>query len=509
MLQKLYRWYGKKMVWGFAALACLLVIAGIAFNATQDKEVESDDLLPTVRVSAAGQLTATEGLNFLGTVRAVSQAEIKSESAGRITRVPVELGQTVQAGSIVAVIDNARESAAVLQAEGVYEAAIAAASVSEVSVSQAELALDSTRTNTISALQNAYTTVNNVLYTTVDQYYSDPTSPLTSPKLSNGNRTYLRQERVAFEKDFPAWQQEIGSATTDTDLTALINESRNNVARLRAIVDSFLTSLQTRKTETFDGVDVSTRIAELNSVRATLEGTVTTLDNSESALKQANESLVQARLGAANDEVSAASAQIKQALGALRAAQANLSKTIMRSPIAGTIDELDVNVGDFVTTYASVAKVANNNAQEISIFVGENDLQLFTVGDSVLIENEITGIVTTIGTGIDVDTKKTEIKIATESSELTSGDTVTVTLVRDTESTESVGPLRIPIAAIRFTADTGSVFMVEDGKIVSKEVKVGAVRGSLVEIEEGLSSSDIIITDVRGLIEGSRVEALN
>lgn len=507
MISKLYAWYGRKTVWGATLIIVALVVTGAVITWTGSEETTSEAMLPTVQTATVASLSGQEELSLIGTVRAVSEAQIQSETAGRVTAVPVQLGETVAAGAVIARLENASERAAVLQAEGAYEAALANASAGDVSVEQARTSLRAAQNTVLNNLQSNYTTVSNGFYTVIDDLYDDPNSPLTTPRLATGDRSYFRTERVAFQDILPAWQQSVSALTTESDLEAALRESITRTSRARSLVDAFVRALQDRESQTLNGVSVPTWISEFNRLRTSLDSSIASLEAARTNLVSAQDGLRQAEISGTQTEVSSANAQVKQALGSLRAAEANLAKTILRSPIAGTVNELDVNVGDFLSSFTTVAKVANNQALEVTVFVSEADLARITVGSEVLIENEYEGVVTNIGAGLDSDTQKTEVKIATEASELVNGDTVTVTLTSDQETSSDVTTL--PITAVKFTAENGFVYTVADNTLVEHAVAVGDVRGSSVVINQGVTSDMEVVVDARGLTAGAQVEARN
>jgi len=56
-------------------------------------------------------------VSLVGTVRAVSEAQIQAERGGRVTSVRVKAGDFISAGTIIATLENASEYASLLQAE--------------------------------------------------------------------------------------------------------------------------------------------------------------------------------------------------------------------------------------------------------------------------------------------------------------------------------------------------------------------------------------------------------
>jgi len=213
--------------------------------------------------------------------------------------------------------------------------------------------------------------------------------------------------------------------------------------------------------------------------------------------------LARAEISGTGSTVSSANAQVKQALGALRAAQANYEKTILRTPIAGTVNSLKVNTGDYLAPSTQVAEVANNKALEISVFVGESDLELVKVGEKVTIGSGTEGTIVSVAPGIDSITQKTEVKIAAEDNTLTNGNTVIVNLKIDNKNIDSA--LLIPITSVKFTATEGSVFTVEDNKLKIVPITIGSIRGNLIEVTEGITADTLIVKDARGLSEGQSV----
>ncbi len=509
MLQRLYSWYGKKAVWTVTAVVILIIVSGFIFNARKEVAINETPALSTVRVASITDLSSTIALSLIGTVRAVSEAEIETEAVGRITAVSVSLGDTVRAGQIIATQENASQRASVLQAEGAYEAALASAGQSNISISSAENAVSVAKNNLIASYNSLFTSANTVLLADIDDFFSNPNNSVPGLYISGKSYTQtLNSERVAFTDIMKKWQQNSATINPSSDLTALSLEAQKNTERLIRMIDIFIQLINDQSaTEVVGGVPVESYNSILITDRATLNATMSALKNNLSNLATANESLQQAKIGGSNTELSSANAQVKQALGSLRAAQANLEKTILRSPISGTVNSLSVNLGDFVGSFTEIAKIANNNALEISSFVGESDLRSITVGSEVVIENEYPGIVTHVAAGIDSNTQKTEVKIATETAQLTNGDTVRIVIYVATDESENKTIL-LPITAIKFSAENGAVFTVNNGELVAHQITIGAVRGSNVEVLTGVTSDMEIVVDARGLSSGSKVESV-
>jgi RND family efflux transporter MFP subunit len=319
---------------------------------------------------------------------------------------------------------------------------------------------------------------------------------------TGGSSTYLNNTRKDLTLIFENWREKVNSLDTSDDLTVHLNEAEQDTRTLIQMVDVLIAAVsEADSDDTLDDEPLSSYSSDLTAARATLNGVLTTLASAE-------ENLNRARIaGTQNTDVSLANAQVKQALGALRSAEANYEKTIFRSPISGTVNSLQVNVGDFISAFTQVAEIANNDALQISIFAGESDLAQFSLGKSVTINSSVKGTVTSIAPAVDPMTQKTEVKIAAESAELTNGSTVTIK-VETLHGSDENEPMKVPLTALRFTAEDGFIFTVENSKLVAHPVVIGDILGSLVVIESGVNSDTVFVLDARGLTPGQQVEAI-
>lgn len=523
-LQTLFQWYGKRTVIIAFGVIALLVVGGIVLKTAAPSTTEDVAAqLPTVRTAVANSLSDQVSTELIGTVRARNEAEVETESAGRVTAVRAELGDTVTAGQILVQLENASEAAAVLQAEGSYDAAVAAAAQSDVSVSQAENAVI-TAENAITDAQNdivnlyrdSYTTANNILLNQIDQFYTDPYGQFPRVKIDDRtNGDTLTNQRIAFRTLMPNWQSDSSAATVTTDSDQILSIITTNTRSILAIVDIFIEIIPRESDNPFfSDSELEAELAsfisassQLNNILASVEATRTQLTNAEKSLENAEKSLAQAQIGGTNSDVSAANAQVKQALGSLRSAQAAFAKTIVRSPIAGQVNKINVNPGDFLGSFTPVATIANNNALEITTFVGEADRALITLEQAVRIEGSFSGTITNIAPAVDPVTKKVEVKIATENETIQNGDTVTISITGN-NAPAAVARFMIPLTAVKFTETDGVVYTVEDNTLIAFPVTLGDISGSYVEILDGIERSAEIVIDARGRAAGQKVEAL-
>ena len=101
----------------------LLLIVSIIIFSLQDKTavitIKKEEVIKTVTLASVGSLAeSSKSFPILGTVSSVSEAVIRSESSGKLTRVYKSLSDKVVAGELIATFENIAERAGLLQAEG-------------------------------------------------------------------------------------------------------------------------------------------------------------------------------------------------------------------------------------------------------------------------------------------------------------------------------------------------------------------------------------------------------
>jgi len=505
MLKKIMNYrYIKAILLVLTVFVVALVIRG---GKNTETVVIKEDVKPLVTVTTPLEYTDAGTLSLIGTVRAFTEAQITAEVGGRVTSVNITLGQKVQAGTILVTIENANERASLLQAEGSYEAAEAAAATGNVGTKEAEIRLADSLLGLAAASDAAYGASQNVLLGTLDTQFSNPNGSYPGLRIATAvDNSFLRSERIDFQTILPSWQaldfstDDISLQKSNTDFVI------KQIKRLINISDIFITAVNSRNNSDSFTKDQKEQLnINFTTARSQLVTAQGNMESKFAALESAKQNLDRATINATGGATSAASAQLKQALGSLRAAQANLAKTILRTPISGTVNSLTIQSGDFIASFQNVAIIANNSALEIVTFVGDIERDALSVGDKVLIENNYEGTVTQIAPAVDSVTRKTEVRIATENSNIKNGDTVKITDSKE-NATTTLKDIRVPLTAVKFEIEDGSIFMVREGKLESVPVKLGNISGNSVVVLEGLSANDEFVVDARGLLSGALVE---
>ncbi len=495
MLSRLYAWFGKRTVILVSIVFVVLLVVGFSLKkGGGEKTEEVATTSTTVVVRPVGDLKTGSSFSVIGQVSALSEAKLQTEAGGRITRVSVSIGDYVPAGTILASIENSEEQASLLQAEGAYEAALAASKQSGVSLEQA-------KTTARNTYRDTFTTAESTVYNLLDEFFINPGTNLSGFRLGGtGDAEDFNLRRVAIEDELNRWATSLEEGE-QLDETAKLVYAESVITT----INQFTADVYTVVIE----VDADTRFTEevlasyktrLAAARSTLAGTIATLS-------AAKEGIRQAELAGSSVQNSQASASVKGALGSLRSAQARYEKTLVRSPIGGVVNALYIKAGDYVSPGQPAALVANNGSLEVSTALGEADVTLLAVGDSVMVNDVASGKITKIAPAVDPLTQKAEVKISVDdATTLTNGTTVTVTFTRDQDTGREQGPVTLPLSAVKLLPSGPIVFTVtENNTLAAKPVTLGDILGESVAVTAGLTLEEEIVVDARGLKEGDAV----
>jgi len=483
------------------ALVLVAVALFFALRGTE-KPVTNAETLREVRVGRVADLmNGGASLSLVGKVESRSEASIGAESGGRITRVNISLGSRVGAGQIIAEIENSSQRAALQQAQGALDAVKAA-------VPNYASSLASAKDGAVTTLLSAYAAMDNAVLDTGDQMFSNPegTSPQFNVSTADSQaKLDLQNARSQIGSLLSRHKSLTATLSASSELEVELSKTESELRTIRTYLDTMIRALNAGvSSPSISESAISTYKAEAAAARTSITGSL-------SAIAGARTSIETARNNAeGTGGLSATSASLKQAEGAYNAALANLEKTRIRSPIVGTVNNVSIKLGDYVSPTQQVAIVANNGSLEVVLFLTEEDRARIVVGQKVTLENGQSGTITKIAPALDPVTGRIEVRVglgASAAASLTNGQSVRVELIRDTKATTKA--LSVPITALKMESDRALVFVVEDGTLVAREIVLGKLSGEYVQVASGIDADTEIIADARGLKEGQQVTISN
>jgi multidrug resistance efflux pump len=332
-------------------------------------------------------------------------ATLSLQASGEIAAVLVEEGQTVEAGQVIAQLQNERQVIAIAQAEAGVRSAQArldelrtGARPEEIQAAQAAVDLaranlsqlqDGARPEDIAAaeaaLAAAQAAYQNVLAGAEDEQLVQAKADLANAEAA------LRQAQSAYDE--VKWRSDIAALPQSAQLQTATNNYEAAQARYDLLVKGA------------DESDMAAARAEVERASAALDkarrpSTASEIAAAEAQVRQAEAELALRLAGARAETIQAAEAELTQAQTVLMQRQTDLADTQLVAPFAGTIASLNLEVGEQVTAGTPVAQLADlsqwhietDDLTEINvIYVQEGDRVAISV--DALPELELEGTV--------------------------------------------------------------------------------------------------------------------
>ena len=247
-------------------------------------------------------------------------------------------------------------------------------------------------------------------------------------------------------------------------------------------------------------------------------GTLTAaeVDQSRTALTIAQNRARSAKLQAA--AVSTSGAQWQAAIAAetfaeagLIAARARRDRLAVRAPAAGTLIAREIDPGDVVQIGATLGRLALDGPTRLVIEPDERNLRLLAVGQKAVASAEafpddrFDAVVEFLAPAVDPVRGTIEVRLAVESPPEYLRTDMTVSVEIEVERSDAA--IALEASAVHDLASEHPwVFVVEGGRARRRDVTIGLRGDAVVEIVDGLSSSDTVVGgDAVDLSDGDRV----
>ncbi len=219
-------------------------------------------------------------------------------------------------------------------------------------------------------------------------------------------------------------------------------------------------------------------------------------DHAQKALERALDQVAQGIIS--EGEVEPVQSAATNARYAYEAAQAQLEKLKIESPITGRIVKLaEIVDGDRVAPGTEIATVMSYRTILAEVDIANSNFPLIEIGQEARITNfalkdkEFPGTVTNIRPVADVATRafKAEITIDNRDEKLRPGMYVRADIV----VTRHKDAVVVPPELVLTRNNKPVVFIVEDEKAVAREVLIGIETKDATEILNGLDTDDVLI----------------
>lgn len=227
---------------------------------------------------------------------------------------------------------------------------------------------------------------------------------------------------------------------------------------------------------------------------------------------------LKARIALAEEQVRAAEAR-------MRVAEQDLENTIIRAPFAGLVVSKDAQRGEMVSpisagggfTRTGIATIVDMGSLEIEVDVNESSLARVRPGQPVQAaldaypDWKIPGRVRTLIPTADRQKATVKLRVAFDQLDprILPDMGVKVTFLGPEPPAAEASAARaiVPRAAVREEAGGAVAFVVREGRVERRALKLGAIRGSEQEVTAGLAEGEqVVVQGHEGLTDGQRVQ---
>lgn len=203
-------------------------------------------------------------------------------------------------------------------------------------------------------------------------------------------------------------------------------------------------------------------------------------------------------------------ADIEAQSSSLRLAQRNLRDAIIRAPFDGYVAERLVSQGQYVQPQAPVMRIVRLQPLKLTAEVPEKFAPWIETGRGMVVrvdafpDQAFDGKVVRIAPGVNLRSRAfaVEGEVPNPDGKLKPGTFARVQITTDRVE----HAVTIPFAAVQNRYGTNRVFVVQDGKLVGREVVLGNRLGDRVEVAQGLEAgTPVVAADVEQLAAGMKV----
>lgn len=551
-------------VWSTVIAVIILGGGYLVYGKVNPSTTPTQYVLTTVQTG-----TIVQTVSGSGQVTPSNEITINPQASGQITQVLVKDGQQVRAGQALAYIDSTTEYNSVQSAKASLESAQLSLQKLQEPPTQLQLTQDenaiskaqASLQNDQTSLQNEYATAySDVVATfldvpTIETQLQDVDTGTEAARGAQWNIDYYEgtlenwdsTDAIAYRNtaysDFTAAQSSYNSAYADfqkTNSQASTSTILSSLKETYSMVQDEQTALNSANSfiqfyvNQIDNHN-QTPVSEANTSLTTLSSDITKIDSHLNALQNDQNQLTSDQQAIVNDQASITEDQqtlaqlqqgpdpldiqsdqlsIQQQQNALAQAEDALSNYTIPAPIAGTIADLNLNVGDTVgsgtnaatlITSEDIADLSLNEVDAAKVQVGENVTLTFDAIPNLSLTGSVVDVspLGTVSQGVvSYDVK---ISFTTQDPRVKAGMTVNANI----QTSVANNALEVPASAVKTLSGQSYVLAFDPplsstGTVTTSQtptqipVTVGITDNTNTQILSGLTAGQQIISRTTG-----------
>lgn len=328
----------------------------------------------------------------------------------------------------------------------------------------------------------------------------------------NAHVTQGQELAVLNPGDLPAQRQQAEAALQEAQLSLqtvqTVNLPQAEAQLKKSLIDAQAAydnarSVYARRQDLFAKGGISER---------DLEATKLTLVNARTALDLARENVKIQQKAVNPNSVSVAQSRVQQARDRIAMLDTQMTQTVVRAPISGTVVDQYLYSGDFAAQGSKLLTIADERALVVKAFVPDNLASQLVDGQPVILVSQAQpnkkypGAISLISKSTNLTNRTVEVwsRLDTPDPTFKVGDAVKVEILK-----KNPPAILVPNSAVTLDSpgsSTGVVDVVQADTVKQTEVEVGASNDSQMEILKGLAGGEQVVVEGNfRLPDGSKV----
>ncbi len=460
-----------------ALTVALLIIPNNSSSSAEARLDEQTSALLVDTLTLNNDYMAIES-EFAGTIISKNTVNVISTATGMVEEVYITPGTYVEEGTELFKINDDAAQLSLDKAEAAYnqaamtvEASITTAERGVITAESSQNTLTIQRDNTNEELQAVVDTAQTALNTVNAAKPVDTPLPLEADFDANTNGTLDADEKLAFDAE---------------------------VAKVNAANQAAQTAWQAQATQAQSALDkaVQARDQAYASFNSQISYASQTVANAQSSVTAATNT---------------GNASLNSAGVSITTAQLQVEQYTVTAPISGTVDFMNVTVGGMASPSGVACSISDHENLQVQFSVSESVKDELSIGQSISVISNGNSYSATIDEIAPVASSQTKLYVIIANvyaniDELPLNTTVKVTAERGNVEDSII----VPYSALQFSADKTYVYVIKDGMATQTAVTLGEYNHENVEILDGLSENDVIITSwSESLRHGMAVSDIN
>lgn len=483
--------------------------------------------------SAAEVVEVTESIrddislseNLTGTISAAKSVNIPIELSGVADKVLVDVGDMVEKNQELVLLNQEKlkvqkknAEAALESAQANYDQLLNGATAEEIkrveaSYEEAKKNLESAETNLrlMEEIFNEKRSLKQQLLNAEQQLDGAEQQLKTSKENLKQAETNFEQAKRAYERADELYSDNVISQKDFEDAESAYKNAESNLNNAESAV------LQAERA--FKTAEELYNLSRKNyndpiELEQQLENTKSQYKSAQTNLRVAEANLSEVKRGAREEQKRASLARLRQAEAGLEEVEINLKDSVIKSPIKGTISQLNVESGELVSAGQPLLRVIDLEELLVEIDLTASSVSRINLGDKVNVKPEIMqhyieGQISSISPAANPESRtfRVEIKIENPGRRIKAGMFASVQITKGRAGDAVIVPIE---SVVDLNTDSPYLFVVENNRAVRKDIEIGIITDTQVEVLEGLNAEETVIIKGQNRIEpGAEVEVIN